>query len=676
MSKRSWLRGCAELLTLGLVLVALASSAARAEPLPAAARAPAPPLTLPALEGDAVGLEALRGHVVVLAFWATWCAPCLLELPHLQVLADELPDQLVVLAISTDGPETRAEVASLVRERGLTLPVLLDETGAATELLNPRGTNPFTVVLDRSGRIAATHEGYAPGDERTLRATVLAVLDEPLAAQDAPQSDTRPGLTLTHTVLFEYHADNGNRRRDDDHFATVVDRLNLGATAGRFTIATRTDTVIVLSEPAPEGFADDARLERLTIRYQDHHLGIIAGDFYRQLGRGIALSLRKLDEAAVDIALRGLHLDYREPRVGVSLFGGITNPVNLDDVSRRFVPDVHDVVTGLSASVRAAEPLDLGLHAVYLTPEEALLGERRHTVTAGTTVELSRGAVDWLAAYLEVDAQYRESLGVSDYGLAAYATLDLWPSDTLSFLVEGLYLRDFDMLGSRNAALEQPFALNQPPTLERIDQEIANQRDVAGGRLRAELSCPATDLTLILNLALRIEDPEELASVMSLHGWLSARWQSASRLTRLEASAGYRHESQFEELIKGTAHAEADLVQHLVATLSLHLQLLHETISRQDPFRSAETLSSHRGSALAALDLAGTGSLAAEVGYDTLEEEARNLFISGILSWQARDAFDLQLVVGTRRGGLRCIAGVCRNFPPFAGAQLRIVNRF
>jgi peroxiredoxin len=143
-------------------------------------RAPAPDFRVGTLDGSTATLGEHAGKVVVISFWATWCRPCLQELPHLQRLYAELGDEgLVVLAVSNDGPETQAQVRAIANRGGWTFPVLLDLDGAITSLLNPRGTNPYTIFVDRQGRIADTHEGYASGDEVQHEATIRALLAEP-----------------------------------------------------------------------------------------------------------------------------------------------------------------------------------------------------------------------------------------------------------------------------------------------------------------------------------------------------------------------------------------------------------------------------------------------------------------------------------------------------------------
>ena len=88
----------------------------------------APGFRLPSLAGGEVDLASQRGKVVVLNFWATWCPPCVAEMPSLERLHRALsPEGLSVVTVSTD--EDEAELRRFVAERALTLPVLKDPGG-------------------------------------------------------------------------------------------------------------------------------------------------------------------------------------------------------------------------------------------------------------------------------------------------------------------------------------------------------------------------------------------------------------------------------------------------------------------------------------------------------------------------------------------------------------------
>ncbi len=111
------------------------------------------------LEGKPVRLADFRGQPVIINFWATWCAPCRIEMPALQEAFDTFQDdELVILALNQD--ET-AEVASefFYDEMGLTFTPLLDEGSAISTEYGSFGVLPSTYFVDVTGVVTAIHRG-------------------------------------------------------------------------------------------------------------------------------------------------------------------------------------------------------------------------------------------------------------------------------------------------------------------------------------------------------------------------------------------------------------------------------------------------------------------------------------------------------------------------------------
>jgi len=137
----------------------------------------APDFTLQTLDGDTVTLSDFEGDKVVLIdFWATTCDPCLAEMPELLKLYDaKKPEGFEVLAINTDGPETRAQVSQTVAKMNMIFPIPLDEETTVMDRFNPKGAMPFTCVIDRSGHVVFKRVGYQPGDESSWKKLLAAV---------------------------------------------------------------------------------------------------------------------------------------------------------------------------------------------------------------------------------------------------------------------------------------------------------------------------------------------------------------------------------------------------------------------------------------------------------------------------------------------------------------------
>jgi thiol-disulfide isomerase/thioredoxin len=150
---------------------------------------PAPPVVLATADGNAVDLEDLRGQVVVLDFWASWCGPCMSALPVLHEVAQWSKDQQLPVKVLTinvweirdpasDNPDARLESAKKTWEkRGFTLPIAMDYTDEVAQAYRVRGI-PTTVVIRADGNIHAIpafSQTYGEDLKREIQDAIKAV---------------------------------------------------------------------------------------------------------------------------------------------------------------------------------------------------------------------------------------------------------------------------------------------------------------------------------------------------------------------------------------------------------------------------------------------------------------------------------------------------------------------
>jgi len=134
--------------------------------------APAPGFSLARYEGGTLSLSALRGKVVLLDFWASWCEPCIAEIPSLVKLAREYePKGLVLVAANWDeGANAKASVGVFVARRAPDLApyiVFADTTAAAHYQID---SLPTVYFIDREGKILGSYFGYSP--EAAMRSRI------------------------------------------------------------------------------------------------------------------------------------------------------------------------------------------------------------------------------------------------------------------------------------------------------------------------------------------------------------------------------------------------------------------------------------------------------------------------------------------------------------------------
>jgi cytochrome c biogenesis protein CcmG/thiol:disulfide interchange protein DsbE len=138
-------------------------------------RAAAPDVRLPSLTtGRMYSLRALRGHLVILNVWASWCAPCRAEAPLLERWYRRISD-LGGTVVGVDTFDTTSDAVSFVRQLHLSYPMLRDPSGEVKDKFGVSGF-PESFVIDRSGRVAALQRG--PVDDSFMRTTVLALVAE------------------------------------------------------------------------------------------------------------------------------------------------------------------------------------------------------------------------------------------------------------------------------------------------------------------------------------------------------------------------------------------------------------------------------------------------------------------------------------------------------------------
>jgi thiol-disulfide isomerase/thioredoxin len=154
-----------------LALVASGIAAAGAVP-----GSPAPALVLPARDGGTVDLASLKGEVVMINFWATWCGPCRQEMPLLAQLHTKYePLGFTLLGVNVE-PDSAAAVDWL---KGVPVgfPILFDKDSAVAGRFGVEGM-PSTVFVDRNGQVRYVHRGYKPGDEAKYADMIRSLVKE------------------------------------------------------------------------------------------------------------------------------------------------------------------------------------------------------------------------------------------------------------------------------------------------------------------------------------------------------------------------------------------------------------------------------------------------------------------------------------------------------------------
>lgn len=159
-------------LVVGFVLMVTASL-----PLQAAAIGQsAPDFALPNISGKNIRLKELRGQVVLINFWASWCGPCRQEMPLLDDMYKKYSKLgFVILGINVEQDSSKAK--TYLHDVPVTFPILYDTKNSLSKLYDVNAM-PTTVIVDRNGNVRYLHQGYKPGYEETYKKEIKDLIRE------------------------------------------------------------------------------------------------------------------------------------------------------------------------------------------------------------------------------------------------------------------------------------------------------------------------------------------------------------------------------------------------------------------------------------------------------------------------------------------------------------------
>lgn len=126
------------------------------------------PFTATTLEGDSIRLADFKGEIVILDFWASWCAPCLKEMPFLIEIQEKYRDQnLVVIAINLDNNKKNAVRFLKKIGKDIPFPIIFDKNKELPKLYIPAAM-PTTIFIDTKGAIRYRHNGFKESDKSSF----------------------------------------------------------------------------------------------------------------------------------------------------------------------------------------------------------------------------------------------------------------------------------------------------------------------------------------------------------------------------------------------------------------------------------------------------------------------------------------------------------------------------
>jgi hypothetical protein len=583
-------------------------------------------------------------------------------------------------------------------------------------------------------------------------------------------------LDFTETADVAYHVDDGNivglpNAYDifgtrtpgpnfdptSDNYLDWINKFDAQLSWGRWHAELRFDSALFLNTPEVTGqispspclsnayvgacenrylaqllenrYINNFIVEKLSLNYLGDHFDLTAGDFYINYGRGIVISMIKIDALGVDTTVRGLNLSYRWGGFSANVAGGVTNVVNTDEATGEVAPDPDDGVVAARFEYRVPRWFTLGVDGAgfFQNPSTVLLTSyapgsptsqvaisplgfgaiSTQATAAGTQppelVDTGNFSVTldlpWLSKYgklyIEEARQVQTTYtgGASFFsggtpGQAGHSTTNgnafLASGDVflgpVTLLVEFKDYQSFyfPMLSSLSSTMFPAFfqqnVYNNPPNLEEIFQEESATQAIFGPRARLDVQL-GEHFTPFASFAY-FEDDTNQYDIWDAYLGLDANWQH--HRSHASVSLGRRYEIYNQQSSEqGSAFQQElwlqyDVVQVLGPIYSLELEGLHRRFD-------LDVLTGHPWSwGYAYLSLkrsAWTATLGYE--YNTQNPDLwRPQNPNAGFSWIISDHYTVRAFAGGREAGLRCINGVCRVFPGFTGASAELVVRY
>jgi hypothetical protein len=515
------------------------------------------------------------------------------------------------------------------------------------------------VLLSLAPRGAAAVDLRLPGEGRTVR------------------------LQLTETLLTEYHADSdvldGN---PGERYVDFKNRTDIVLMHGSTTLNVRFDFNLYANTEESSVHQSHLSLEKISLSTIQRVFDATAGDFHARIGRGLALDLTRVTEMFRDTTLRGAELRVRTRYVSGQAFGGWVNPLDVDDFTELEQRVPSDVIGGARLEVRPRESLQLGLHYVGGGMQPQTGTSRNATHTLGASVELPNlarrmtlyGEFDYMsrAAALEV---------IHGYGTYLSGTGNFGPLAALLELKFYSHLRFYNDFGSEI----DTYVYNRPPTLTRSKAEVLNNHDVIGPRLKLDLRIGPRGTVVFANYGFFFYSDARPGEDFFTNGSSShdafGGIQQPLPGGALDISGGYRLDSRDQggekvtEYTCGFAEAELSFAVYRGHTLEVEAQY-RNIIKGANTFWDVYVGLGYRPNKWV------SGGFSYEYSTEFKDPDlnddigVRNHYGSVRATVNFTATTYARIFGGTTRGGVRCIDGFCREFPPFVGFRAEVVAQF
>jgi len=595
--------------------------------------------------------EELARGPVVLSFWATWCRPCLKELPRLDELAGGYAGRVAFLAVNTDNSRAVAKVAPYLEAAKFgNLRVPMDTGGQVQQLLQVGGVLPFVALYDARGREVYRHVGYKEGDELELAAAIEALLASPAgAAADAGKPAWAEAVTATDR--FEYSYANDTQKEIFENW------LDVGYQFGGF----RTGILLDSRAPSEEGDRGNSVAHRF-FEFSSGEFDVRVGHFYGMFGRGLVFNAYEDRTVRVDTRLDGVTATLRHGPLTATAFSGTPSAAGVDiraaDVEGTVGGGLNLGATGMTWRPDAFQDADGSVHREWV----AALRARQKLASADWYVEYG-----WKKGW-----DFDPNDDGFDRGTAFYANANLYRGPFSLSWEHSDYQRFTVVRGADGTT-----PLNRPPSLTRDftwtllnrSPHPMDQDDERGDNLDAVWA--RDGWTAVGSLA-HLEDHAGETVYELAYATLQ---KDRVGDFRLQGGFGYQEQEGLRQTVVG------EVSWFLGDRRSLTLQAEHQHVrvgggygydygAYDEDWLKLEYETAPAWAFAAILEMNNKYDLQQQPG------EQDGPFPAGQISYTLPRGGNLNLWFGKRQAGYLCSGGVCKYEPAFEGVEFYGVFRY
>jgi cytochrome c biogenesis protein CcmG, thiol:disulfide interchange protein DsbE len=613
--------------------------------------------TLQDAEGNQVRLSEFKDKLVLLDFWASWCAPCKKALHHYNEFHKKYEGKLIVLAINIDKPRHQPIAQAYIKSNGYEFISLYDPEQVTLKLFNVVNP-PRSILVTPDMSIVYTHDGYKRGDELEIEENILKWLDYEPEKRLEQQESTGSNFYISGINKLSYVY----RTAEDSLHHYLDNEFSFTAHYNRFRFGISYQAELPgYNRFAPDEYLDSDNIghEWLDIfgEYSGDKLFVRAGNYEAVFGSGMVIHAYDNTDLDEDTRLDGVQMRVQEDRYMLQgIYGALPNEE---------YPDHDDIVTGADFSWNLSKAIVMGGSALSY-----------RSFVDGAKYEYNRRDVfdcrlQFITKILELNSEYAESRKYWDInddlaGRAFYSNMNLYLGD---FRITAAY-KDYRNFNERLVELPA-VSYSEEPIAEYGDWSQPGYDEQGLQGIIFWSPDERNELELNYSEGWASEDDVFMSNFYSSYKHEFSNWGLHLEFSWLERLDDYAEEYKWDREIKPRVEADFMIWQKPVL---LRLEWLRQ---RYDYYGAEKEYSEPLFQCDFGVYKKYSLSILSSLKYKNIDGIQKGSGKLGIeLYAPVWEHTDIRLFAGSEKGGNVCRNGVCNYQSPFAGLRLEVTTRF